>query len=260
VKGGTGKWTSGILGHLVKSKAATGTVTYMSEPMACPPVVDEVTFKRARKAVAEQTSGRKPADPADALLRGIAVCGSCGSPIWVGTGKHGEVRYRYYQCRWYRTAKTKECRTFHPVRKVDAAARDALLGWLEGTVVQVAGQQPKKAQTSPAALEAKLKALLAEEVRVLRASRSASAEASEAILLELAGEREALKRELEEAKLPLPAEPPGVSPTQRAALLRRARKATPAELRDLALAVLRPGDARILPGGAVDLRATLRLG
>jgi hypothetical protein len=259
-KGGTGKWTSGILGHLVKSAAATGTVTYMGEPMRCPPVVDEATFKRARKAVAEQTSGRKPANPADALLRGIAVCGTCGSPIWVGTGNHAGVKYRYYQCRWYRTAKTKECRTFHPVRKVDAAARDALLEWLEGSVVHTAGQQPKRATASPAALEAKLKALLAEEVRVLRTARTASPEAAEAILGELASEREALKRELEEAKLPAPPTPAGVSPAERAALLAKARRAQPAELRALVQSIMRPGDARLLPGNRLELRPTLRLG
>ncbi len=258
-KGGTGKWTSGIIGHLVKAPAATGTVTYMGEPFRCPPVVDEVTFKRARKAVASITVGRKPADPAEALLRGLAVCGSCGSTMWVGTGKHETVTYRYYQCRWYRTAKTKECRTFHPVRKVDAAARDALLAWLEGSVIHTAGQQTKRARGSPAALEAKLKALLAEEVRVLRASRSASAEATEAILGELAGEREALKRALEEAKLPAPAAPAGVSPAERAALLARARRAGPADLRVLAQSIMRLGDARILPGNRVELRPTLRL-
>jgi DNA invertase Pin-like site-specific DNA recombinase len=259
-KGGTGSWTSGIVGHLVKSKAATGTVTYMGEPMRCPPVVDEVTFKRARKAVAEQTSGRKPTNPADALLRGLAVCGACGAPVWVATGRQGGVSYRYYTCRWFRTAKTKDCRTYHSVLKVDAAARDALLEWLEGSVVQAAGQQPKQARGSPAALEAKLKALLAEEVRVLRASRSASAEAAEAILAELASEREALKRELEEAKLPAPAAPPGVSPAERAAMLGKARRAGPAELRALVQSVMRPGDARLLPGNRLELRPTLRLG
>jgi DNA invertase Pin-like site-specific DNA recombinase len=256
-KGGTGKWTSGIVGHLLKGRAATGTVTYMGQEMRCPPVVDEATFKRAREAVALQTSGKRPSNPADALLRNLAVCGACGAPMWVQTGAHGEVRYRYYVCRFFRTSRTKECKQYHRVSEVDPVAREALLKWLAAEVAPVAGDatapQPRR---SVEALEAKLKALAAEEGRLLRAARLASPEAAEAALMELAGEREGLKRELEIAKLPPPPAPARATAAERSALLKRAKKATPGALRTLVLTLLAPGDARIMPGGRLELRAS----
>jgi DNA invertase Pin-like site-specific DNA recombinase len=249
---GNGRWTAAIVSHLVKRRHALGEVVSYGNVLRCPPVVDRETFDRVQAAVKNPRAGRPPKDDASALLRGLLRCGACGSPVWVITGgRPGDVR-DYYACRWVRTARTKECRTHHPVAKVDAAARDALLGWLAAAVVPSAGQRRQGA--SAAVLEARLKALGAEEVRVLRAARTASPEASEAILAELASEREALRRELEEARLPPPAAPTAISP----AALARARRAGPAALRSLVRSVLRPGDARLLPGGRLELRPSGR--
>jgi DNA invertase Pin-like site-specific DNA recombinase len=253
--GGNRAWTAANVGHLVKHRSAVGEARAYGNVLQCPPVVDRDTFERASKAIKWTRAGRPPLDESSALLRKIAICGSCGSPIWVVTGGRTDDVRLYYACRWRRTARTAECRRHHAVAQVDALAREALLAWLARDVVPKAGKRPDPAKALEAA-EARVRELDQEEARVLRVARQARPEVVEKVLAELAADRQAALRELEAAKLATKPVRDSLDHKRRAIMLRAARGASAAELRRLVQAALRPGDVRILPGPRVEIRAT----
>ncbi len=68
-------------------------------PGACPPIIDEETFKAVQKQLIlnKRNSPRNNPNPRENLLRcGMAVCGNCGHNLAIDRGKHrGKIRIRY---------------------------------------------------------------------------------------------------------------------------------------------------------------------
>jgi hypothetical protein len=92
-----GPWEASSLRQMIRKPAAIGRITSYGHPIDCPPVVDDVT---QRRAVAAMTRGRSRSGPPAkhrALLRRIAVCAVCGSTMHVVVGGTKSVGL-YYRC------------------------------------------------------------------------------------------------------------------------------------------------------------------
>jgi DNA invertase Pin-like site-specific DNA recombinase len=245
-------WSAGHVSRLVKHRSAIGELTTNGVALTCPPVVDLEAWKRAQLAIKNSRAGRPATGLLPALLRGRAVCGLCGSTMWVKQGGRRALRYLYYVCRSYQTARNEGCQKWHRVEEVDGVAWDELLVWLARNVVPRSKAGPDSKELVKSA-EAKLAELAKEEDRLLRVARRASPEAAERALTELQGEMEQARRSLERARL-IPDRQPEVETVKRAALLRRAKRAVLAERRAMVLAVLLPGGVAIWPDGRIEIR------
>ncbi len=258
-KGGkVGGWVAQKVRQLIYSRAAIGELSSEKIVFKCPEVVTRDVWKRAIEAVQSgRRTGRPPSAEANqALIRGLAVCGICGSRVWVRPSG-GERGGRYYVCRYARTARNEECRRCYSVSKVDADAREVVLSWLEADVLPETGKVVDPTETIKA-LTAQLKRLDEEERRLLRASRKASnPEAIEETLAELTDEKEQVETDLAAAKAVKVKPPvPAVDRELRKKYAAVARKAPPDRLRELLLKLLEPGDVQLLPGGQVQIRAS----
>ncbi len=116
-----GPWEASSLRRMIRNPSAVGQMTSYGHPIACPPVVDEVTQRRALAALARGRTRSGPPAKHRALLRKIATCALCGSTMHVvATG-----RLLYYRCAKAKgrpgTLATCSAGTHHPVAKVDAA-------------------------------------------------------------------------------------------------------------------------------------------
>ncbi|MBI5068139.1 MAG: recombinase family protein [Deltaproteobacteria bacterium] len=248
------QWSAGGVARLVHARSAIGEVSCYGNTLRCPPIVDAPTFEKANKAITWSRAGRPPLDDSIALLRKVAVCGACGEIMYVDTVSKRSGRRVYYRCKHSKTARSQECRRYFAVGEVDALVRAELLRWLAADVAPKAGKKanPKAAL---ARAKARIKELDAEERRLLRVGRRASAANLAAVLAELSQEREEAQRDLEAARLAARPGPAPLDAARREALVRRARSASGAELRALVCAILRPGEVRISPGPRVQIRA-----
>ncbi len=113
-----GPWEASSLRRMLRNPSAVGRMTSYGFPISCPPVVDEVTQRRALAALARGRTRSGPPAKHVALLRKLATCSLCGSTMHVAMGSRPAVLY-------YRCARAKgggcEARTYHPVAEVDAA-------------------------------------------------------------------------------------------------------------------------------------------
>jgi hypothetical protein len=89
-----------------------------------PAIVDEATFRAADAKLRSNNTLSGPKPTVLALLRKRAVCGICGSPVYIQLGGGGK-RIRYYYCR----AKDPACLRYHRVRETDARIIRALRKW-----------------------------------------------------------------------------------------------------------------------------------
>jgi DNA invertase Pin-like site-specific DNA recombinase len=120
-----GNWEASSLRRMIRNGSAVGRMTSYGHPIACPPVVDEMT---QRRAIAAMTRGRTRSGPPakhSALLRKLATCGACGATMHVAVGNRKENPILYYRCAGVK-AGTCSARTYHPVADVDAAVSEAL--------------------------------------------------------------------------------------------------------------------------------------
>lgn len=122
-----GSWEASSLRRMIRNSTAVGRMTSYGHPITCPPVVDEVT---QRRAVAEMEKGRTRSGPTakyPALLRKILACGVCGGPMHVAVGRPGLVWYRCAGAkRWSGVPAKCSAGTHHPVAEVDASFLSAL--------------------------------------------------------------------------------------------------------------------------------------
>jgi DNA invertase Pin-like site-specific DNA recombinase len=125
-----GPWEASSLRRMLRNGSAVGRMTSYGHPIACPPVVDEVTQRRALAAMVRGRVGSGPRAKHSALLRRIATCAVCGSTMHVHPGNTRVRPVLYYRCAKAKP-KTCEARTYHPVAEVDAAFVDALRAALE---------------------------------------------------------------------------------------------------------------------------------
>lgn len=125
-KGGT--WEASSLRRMLRNGSAVGRMTSYGHPISCPPVVDEMTQRRALAALARGRTRSGPPAKHDALLRKLATCSVCGSSMHVAMGSRPAVLY--YRCAGAKPG-TCEARTYHPVAEVDAAFLEALRAALE---------------------------------------------------------------------------------------------------------------------------------
>lgn len=118
-----GAWEASSLRRMIRNGSAVGRMTSYGHPVSCPPVVDEVTQRRAIAAMKAGRSHSGPPPKREALLRKLLTCGVCGRTMQ--TYSSGEGAILYYRCAGM---KPKLCshRTGHPVAEVDAAVVDAL--------------------------------------------------------------------------------------------------------------------------------------
>jgi DNA invertase Pin-like site-specific DNA recombinase len=255
-------WTGPAIRLLILNRSAVGETSSMGIPMRCAPIVDEATWARAKAALKENRSGRPATAPVLALLRRIAVCGMCGSPMWVRPAQnpYGPTRY-YYACRHSRTARTPECRKNYNVIQTDKRATEEIIRALEARALPEVGRssaEEKAARVKVAKVD--LGKISREIDRILGMVQHAPDEKQARLHAVMDG----LRKEYDEAKETLAqAEAIKVSVSEtiadrakRAELAERARDATPDQLRDLVTRLFGLGDIAILEGGAVEIRAT----
>jgi site-specific DNA recombinase len=145
-----GAWEASSLRRMLRNPSAVGRMTSYGHPIPCPPVVDEVTQRRALAALAKGRTRSGPPAKHEALLRKLATCALCGSTMHVHLGSRPPVPY-------YRCAKARgggcEARTYHPVASVDEAFLGALRAALDdpGRLLRAA---TTKRDSAPAAEDA----------------------------------------------------------------------------------------------------------
>jgi DNA invertase Pin-like site-specific DNA recombinase len=128
-----GLWEASSIRQMIRKPAALGRITSYGHPIACPPVVDDVTQRRAIAAMRRGRTKSGPPGKHRALLRRIAVCGVCGSTMHVvvsGTKSTG-LYYRCANAKGRRGAPpTCSARRHHQVAEIDAgflaAVREAV--------------------------------------------------------------------------------------------------------------------------------------
>ncbi len=120
-----GLWEASSLRRMLRNPSAIGHMTSYGHPIDCPPVVDEVTQRRALAVLARGRTRSGPPAKHPALLRKIATCALCGSTMHVVVGEA-----LYYRCAHAKgrpgAPATCEATTCHPVAQVDAAFLAAL--------------------------------------------------------------------------------------------------------------------------------------
>lgn len=129
-----GRWEASSLRRMVRNPSAVGRMTSYGHPIACPPVVDEMTQRRALAALARGRSRSGPPAKHPALLRKLATCSECGSTMHVVVGGKGS-RSLYYRCAKAKgrpgAPATCSASTCHPVPRVDEAFLSALRAAVE---------------------------------------------------------------------------------------------------------------------------------
>jgi DNA invertase Pin-like site-specific DNA recombinase len=127
-----GNWEASSVRRMLKASNAVGRMTSFGNVIECPPIVDEVTQKRAIDSMARGNTRKGPPAKHDALLRKIATCAVCNSAMHVHLGNRSEKPVLYYRCSRYRKPGVDDlCRTHHRIDAVDAAVIEALRGMLE---------------------------------------------------------------------------------------------------------------------------------
>jgi hypothetical protein len=154
----TGKWTSAMVLRIASSPHLKGEIvwkTYDPEStkkvngrkppkknwvvqetftIKCPALISEERWKKLQKLLDENSNAGRPALPEmKALLRRVAVCAHCGSPIYVD--RSGDSKIPSYVCSRFKSAdreKEWNCRTRHGhVDEVDEKVKDVIRRWLD---------------------------------------------------------------------------------------------------------------------------------
>lgn len=169
------RWWDSTIKRLLNSEAIIGRYRACGYTTEIPAIVDEVTWARARAALAGARSSPGPTPRREALLRGHLACAACGQRAHVITDD-AESASRYGCPRpSRRRAGTQPCpdRRTLPVVAADAALRSALVEVLTApealrVAVESAASSAAPSGPSPDALADELRQLERQEGRVLR--------------------------------------------------------------------------------------------
>lgn len=95
-------WTVTSVRSLLSKPRLAGLLTHKGEIVgkgAWEPVVDRATFDRVQQVLRNRSeANRKASSGRRYLLSGIAVCGTCGTPLQVGAVPEGKASLRRYRC------------------------------------------------------------------------------------------------------------------------------------------------------------------
>jgi len=251
-------WRSSGIAALIRAPSAIGKITSMGIALKdCPAIVDRATWERAKAAIqGNGRAGRKPTTPA--LVRGIVVCESCGSALWVKATIYAGKRYRYYHCPRSQQTGAEGCKRGHPVADVDQAVWEEFSRWVkeEGPAGSGSTRDLKAARK---AVDSRLRELNKGDAAIAEAIHHAGDPTPfVARLARSKVEREELARQLAaiETEAQLPAELKAAR-ARRVELAREVKRATdPDERRALLLSGLRRGDVVIRRDGSIEIRAT----
>jgi len=97
-----GPWRIGTLRRMLTSWRIAGVRSLKDEPVAVavwPPIVDRADLERVRAVLLDPSRRTTNRQPRAYPLRGLAVCGRCGTPLVAApkVNRHGE-RVRNYRC------------------------------------------------------------------------------------------------------------------------------------------------------------------
>ncbi len=167
-------WGHSTIKRLLRTEAIVGRYRTCGEVTQIPPIVDEVTWARAKASVARSRSCCGPVMQREAMLRGVLACGVCGMRAHVisdGAGK--SHRYgcpqpsrRSEPCSDRRTIRVPAADEAVRAMLVDAlTAPDVLRAAVEAGMERHAD---KSAGADLGAADAELARLEGQEVRLLR--------------------------------------------------------------------------------------------
>jgi hypothetical protein len=111
------KWTGANVARLLRDPAAFGRYSSHGHTFVIPAIIDEETFRRVGEKLRSNNCLRGPKPNVFALLRKIAVCGKCGSPIYMQLGGGTPSRTRYYYC----SSRDPACLVYYRVEDIDDA-------------------------------------------------------------------------------------------------------------------------------------------
>lgn len=239
-----GTWSSTRLHRMLADPTATGTYHTHGTSFAIPAIItpEEQGAVLARLKANNSAKGGRPAK-VFALLRRLAVCGSCGAPVYTERGGKTRHRHRYYVC-----SSRGACRGYHRIEATDDRVWAKVLAWLQrpDTLLAAAALEEPAVDlvAERAAAERAIARLADEELRVARLlTRGHIEEATgEGLLVEVARRRAAAERELEQVRL------------QEATA---ARRKDAVEALDEHLAAMRAGAATASPAERAELMAIL---
>jgi DNA invertase Pin-like site-specific DNA recombinase len=167
------EWGAAHVSKLVRDPAASGHYETHGTSFEIPSVVDRATqdAAMARLRANNALSGPRPTVPA--LLRKLATCGVCGSPMYVDKGGKTARRRHYYVC-----SSGDDCAVNHRLDVVDAVVREAVEGWLRrpAPLLAAAGREAPEDEAAAVAAEVaeaerELRDLDRQEERVARLLR-----------------------------------------------------------------------------------------
>jgi DNA invertase Pin-like site-specific DNA recombinase len=115
-------WTASNVSKLLRDPVATGRYTTQGHTFEIPAIVNAEAFRAVAEKMRANNSLSGPKPTVFALLRKLAVCGVCGSPIYIQLGGGTPARIRYYYCR----PRDPLCSAYHRVADVDARVVEGL--------------------------------------------------------------------------------------------------------------------------------------
>jgi hypothetical protein len=199
------QWGPTTIGKILRAERYTGKGRYGPEDAAYPPIIDDLTFLAAGRALRRRKQFNKGGTKHDYLLQHIARCKACGSTCT--PGHQGRNRLVAYTCNGWARGKNREAhgryrwyaRDIEPqvTEWVLAAVRDpkALLREVELYQQGEFERVEERAQEADMA-EARLRELDGEEQRVIEWARKGYIE--EASMLAQIDQVKAERKELHE--------------------------------------------------------------
>lgn len=168
------RWWESSVKRLLHTEAIVGRYKTCGCTTQIPPIVDEVTWARARAALEGARASHGPTASRPALLRGRLVCGACGQRARVIT--YDAASPSRYGCpaKNQRSAGSPECsdRRTIPVAAADESVREALVDVLSAPNVLRAAVKAGRDETPEApsleSVEEQQRQLERQEGRVLR--------------------------------------------------------------------------------------------
>jgi site-specific DNA recombinase len=201
-------WRHTTIHALLTHHSAVGELTSFGQQLSCPPVVDVETFEKVaeRLRARNMRAGRPPATDARALLRRLAVCGRCGSRMWIVRGGSRGHWHLYYACAMARLVPLgSKCRTRHRVDAMDEKMKKFVARNLLDTRKWKAPDKDAGYDSASqlSAFSRELRRLDKQEERLvrLRMKGLASARVLDSQLGELKMERASLESKIGKAKL-----------------------------------------------------------
>jgi site-specific DNA recombinase len=169
-------WQPAVVQLVLQNEAYLGCVLWRGQslPGKHEPLVDELTFKRARRLLRErgEDMALRRTNPSDYLLSGLVRCGRCRR-AYVGMSARGNGGlYHYYACSGRQKLGRKGCDGERiPRDKLEAAVVHQLAAlYRDGTLIREALEAANaKAQQAQPALEEQRRALADEKRRAERA-------------------------------------------------------------------------------------------